>query len=89
MLHRCIGRAARALALVAAGALLATLHGTAANAQAQVFRVGVVTALSGDNAQGGASTKRDYDLWANAVNAAGGIQTGGGKYKVELAYFDD
>jgi branched-chain amino acid transport system substrate-binding protein len=97
MVHRTIGRAARALALVtgralalaAAGALVATLHGSAANAQAQVFRVGVVTALSGDNAQGGASTKRGYDLWANAVNAQGGIQTGGGKYKVELVYFDD
>ena len=90
MLHRSMRRVPRAAALLAAGAIVATLQGGLANAQgAPVFRVGVVTALSGDNAQGGASTKRGYDMWANAVNARGGIQTAGGKYKVELTYFDD
>lgn len=82
--------AGRLGALALGAAFFGAAVGSVATAQQQpVFRVGVVTALSGDNAQGGASTKRGYDLWANAVNASGGVESGGKKYKVELVYFDD
>jgi len=63
--------------------------GSTALAQDVVFKVGVVTALSGDNAQGGEWTKRGYDLWANKVNEQGGIKIGGKGYKVQLVYYDD
>jgi branched-chain amino acid transport system substrate-binding protein len=52
------------------------------------FKVGVVTELSGDLATGGNVTKRGYDLWAQAVNEAGGIPIGGKKYQVKLFYAD-
>jgi len=52
------------------------------------FKVGVVTELSGDLATGGNVTKRGYDLWAQAVNDAGGIAIGGKKYGVKLFYAD-
>jgi len=72
-------------------AVLAALT-TAAPAGAQdargFFKVGVVTELSGDLATGGNVTKRGYDLWAQAVNDAGGIAIGGKKYGVKLFYAD-
>ncbi|MBP1697957.1 MAG: Extracellular ligand-binding receptor, partial [Deltaproteobacteria bacterium] len=46
------------------------------------FKVGVVTSLSGELAFGGTVTKRGYDMWEDAVNAAGGIDIAGKKYKV-------
>ena len=53
------------------------------------FKVGVVTSLSGELAFGGTVTKRGYDMWEDAINAAGGIDIGGKKYKVKLVYADD
>ncbi len=52
------------------------------------FKVGVVAELSGDLATGGNVTKRGYDLWARAVNEAGGIAVGAKKYPVKLFYAD-
>ena len=52
------------------------------------FKVGVITSLSGDLATGGNVTKRGYDLWANTVNAQGGIQIKDKKYTVKLFYAD-
>jgi len=48
-----------------------------------------VTSLSGELAFGGTVTKRGYDMWEDAVNAAGGIDIAGKKYKVKLVYADD
>jgi branched-chain amino acid transport system substrate-binding protein len=53
------------------------------------FKVGVVTSLSGELAFGGTVTKRGYDMWEDAINAAGGIDIGGKNYKVKLVYADD
>lgn len=52
------------------------------------FKVGVVTSISGDLATGGNVTKRGYDLWAQEVNAQGGIEIKGKKYPVKLFYAD-
>jgi branched-chain amino acid transport system substrate-binding protein len=52
------------------------------------YKVGVVTSISGELATGGNVTKRGYDLWAEAVNAEGGIAIGGKKYPVQLFYAD-
>ncbi len=52
------------------------------------FKVGVVIELSGDLATGGNVTKRGYDLWAQEVNAKGGIDIKGKKYQVKLFYAD-
>ncbi|MFZ1200635.1 MAG: amino acid ABC transporter substrate-binding protein [Desulfobacterales bacterium] len=60
----------------------------AALAERDYYKVGVITSLSGDLATGGNVTKRGYDLWAQTVNAAGGIEIDGKKFKVELVYGD-
>ena len=52
------------------------------------FKVGVITELSGDLVTGGNITKRGYDLWAQEVNAKGGIDIKGKKYPVKLVYAD-
>ena len=61
---------------------------TLALAEEAHFKVGVVTELSGDLATGGNVTKRGYDLWARAVNEAGGIAVAGKKFPVKLYYAD-
>jgi branched-chain amino acid transport system substrate-binding protein len=60
-----------------------------ARAQAPVFRAGVITSLSGENILGGNLTKHGYDLWAETVNAQGGVEVGGQRYMVEMYYGDD
>jgi len=52
------------------------------------FKVGVITSLSGPLATGGNVTKYGYDMWANTLNAQGGIEIQGKKYKVQLFYSD-
>ena len=52
------------------------------------FKVGVITELSGDLVTGGNITKRGYDLWAQEINAKGGIDIKGKKYPVKLVYAD-
>jgi len=54
----------------------------------EAFKIGVITELSGDLATGGNITKRGYDLWAQEVNAKGGIDIKGKKYPVKLIYAD-
>ena len=52
------------------------------------FLVGVVTELTGELTYGGNITKRGYDLWAEKVNEAGGIEINGEKYLVQMVYGD-
>jgi len=79
----------RAILSTLALAASLTLAGTAPAEEAKnVFKVGVVTELSGDLATGGNVTKRGYDLWAQEVNAKGGIEIKGKKYPVKLYYAD-
>lgn len=53
------------------------------------YKVGVITSLSGDLAEGGSVTKRGYELWGQTTNAAGGVLVKGKRYKVELKFADD
>ncbi|HYM68852.1 MAG TPA: amino acid ABC transporter substrate-binding protein [bacterium] len=56
---------------------------------ADVIKIGAPLAATGADAREGALTKDGYDLWAETVNAAGGIKVGGTAYKVEIVYYDD
>jgi branched-chain amino acid transport system substrate-binding protein len=53
-----------------------------------VYKIGVITSLSGGLATGGNVTKQGYEMWAKRVNEAGGIAVGGKKYPVKLIYGD-
>jgi len=54
-----------------------------------VFKIGVVTSLTGIWAKGGYNTKRGYDIWADMVNSRDGIKVGTRRYPVQLIYCDD
>ncbi|HZT06536.1 MAG TPA: amino acid ABC transporter substrate-binding protein [Chloroflexota bacterium] len=51
--------------------------------------IGAPLGITGSAAAEGVLTKNGYDLWAEAVNQAGGIKAGGKTYKVEIKYYDD
>lgn len=60
-----------------------------ADAQGKEFRVGVALSLSGIFSRDAALFKETYDLWAETVNAAGGIKVKGTGYPVRITYYDD
>lgn len=62
--------------------------GQGGGSKSDVFKIGAVLELSGPSATGGQVAKRGYELWANTVNAKGGIKIGGQSYKVELKIQD-
>jgi len=73
-------------AVVVMGALGVTagaLHGE------EILKLGAPLAATGADAREGALAKQGYDLWADAVNARGGIKAGPHTYKVQIVYYDD
>ena len=74
-----LGIAALAFGLMAAAGLAA--------AQATI-KIGAPLALSGGLADEGKKQAAAYDLWLERVNAAGGINVGGTRMKVELVTYD-
>ena len=79
------------LAALLFGAFLGPVPGgpTEARAQAKEFRVGVALSLSGIFSRDAALFKEVYDLWAETVNAAGGIKVKSAGYPIRLTYYDD
>lgn len=55
----------------------------------KTIKMGVVAALSGAGAIWGTTFNRTFQLQAEQINAAGGLQVGGEKYKIELIPLDD
>jgi branched-chain amino acid transport system substrate-binding protein len=71
------------VALAAAGVAVA------ANAFAQqTIRIGAPLPITGPLAPEAVKQQRGYDLWAEQVNKAGGINVGGKRMKVEIVYQD-
>lgn len=69
--------------------LVGGLLGTAMTAHAQdVIRIGAPLALTGGLADEGKKQQIAYDMWLKRVNAAGGVQVGAKKMKVELISYD-
>ncbi len=56
---------------------------------AETIRIGVNAPLTGDIPKVGEGTKFAAQMWLEDVNAAGGIEVGGKKYKVELIIEDN
>jgi branched-chain amino acid transport system substrate-binding protein len=74
-------------ALIAVAALAWT--GAGPSAGEDILKVGAPLAVTGATAREGALTKQGYDLWAETVNAHGGMKVGGTSYKVQIVYYDD
>jgi branched-chain amino acid transport system substrate-binding protein len=59
-----------------------------ASAQDKVIKIGAPLPLTGDLAPEGLKQRQGYDLWADQVNATGGIKVGNDHYKVQIVYYD-
>jgi branched-chain amino acid transport system substrate-binding protein len=73
------------------GAIACLLLGAAAMAapvSAETIRIGAPLALTGALADEGKKQAAAYELWLERINAAGGIDVGGKKMKVELVTYD-
>lgn len=70
-------------------AAAATLAWAGANAAAEPVRIGLSMAKTGDFAAAGAGQLNAYQLWADQVNAGGGMDVAGTKRPVELVVYDD
>ncbi len=77
--------------LLAAGmaAILGAGFAPPAQAAQEVLKIGAPLAATGADAREGALAKQGYDLWAETVNAHGGIKVDGKTYRVEIIYYDD
>lgn len=55
----------------------------------EVIKIGASVSLTGNLSRFGNMVKSGYELWADEVNARGGIQVGDKKIPVEIIYYDD
>lgn len=78
-------RAVRALVLVATVVTSLAVPIAAAD---RTLRIGAPLPLTGPLSPEGLKQKNGYDLWAEKVNAAGGIKAGADRYKIEIVYND-
>jgi branched-chain amino acid transport system substrate-binding protein len=78
----------RTIAHAALALSLALSTWSCAAQAADVVRIGAPLALTGNLADEGKKQALAYDLWLARVNAAGGIDVGGQKMKVELLTYD-
>ncbi|MDB5847980.1 MAG: putative branched-chain amino acid-binding protein, partial [Rhodoferax sp.] len=76
-------KAARLTAALAAATLLAGA------AQAQTLKIGVIAPLTGGGAPWGLAAAEAPRILADEVNAKGGLEVGGKKYKIEVVAYDD
>src|SRR6185436_1780051 len=60
-----------------------------AGVQQKEFKVGVALSMSGIFSKDASLFKEVYDLWAETVNKAGGIQVKGAGYPIRVTYYDD
>jgi len=58
-------------------------------AEGGVIRIGASVPLSGEFARLGKMVHNGYELWAQEINARGGIQVGNRRLPVQMVYYDD
>jgi branched-chain amino acid transport system substrate-binding protein len=75
-------------AVVAPGLLAACGGDNGGGGGAASFKVGAVLELSGADATGGQLARRGYQFWVDTVNAKGGIDVAGKKYRVQMVVAD-
>jgi branched-chain amino acid transport system substrate-binding protein len=64
------------------------LAATVASSQTNVITFGAALPLTGSLATEGEKHLHGYEMWKDAVNAAGGIKVGDKTYKVDIKYYD-
>src|SRR5512146_1157483 len=70
-------------------ATLAACGSTSAGGGSDTLVFGAPVSLTGSLSHEGTDTLNGYNLWADQVNAKGGIKVGDKTYKVKIKYYDD
>ncbi|HEX6544158.1 MAG TPA: amino acid ABC transporter substrate-binding protein [Ktedonobacterales bacterium] len=70
-------------------AVLAGCGGNTAGSGSDTLVFGAPVSLTGSLSHEGTDTLNGYNLWADQVNAKGGIKVGDKTYKVKIKYYDD
>ncbi|HEU5349937.1 MAG TPA: ABC transporter substrate-binding protein, partial [Ktedonobacterales bacterium] len=78
-----------ALLVLALPTTLAACGGTTAGGGSDTLVFGAPVSLTGSLSHEGTDTLNGYHLWADQVNAQGGIKVGDKTYKVQIKYYDD
>jgi branched-chain amino acid transport system substrate-binding protein len=76
-------------ALVLVGALAGCGSSSTAAGKSGTLLFGAPISLTGSLSHEGTDTLNGYNLWADQVNAQGGIKLGDTTYKVQIKYYDD
>lgn len=74
---------------LALGALAACGTGSSGNTSSGTLVFGAPVSLTGSLSHEGTDTLNGYNLWADQVNAHGGIKVGSTTYTVKIKYYDD
>jgi branched-chain amino acid transport system substrate-binding protein len=77
----------RTIVVLCTLALLAAFTGCAP--KEQVIKIGFSIPLTGDNPMVGEGSKNTGEIIKERINAAGGLEVGGKKYKLEFVYLDN
>ncbi len=77
------------LVLILPAALAACGGSGGASSGSDTLVFGAPVSLTGSLSHEGTDTLNGYQLWAEQVNAAGGIKVGDKTYKVKIKYYDD
>ncbi len=88
LLRATVNRGRRAVPLWMAAIAAASVFGLQAAHAQEVIKFGAPLPITGPLAPEALKQKQGYDLWANQVNLAGGINVAGKKMKVEIVYID-
>ena len=88
LLRSTVGRFRRAVPLLLTTVVAASVFGIQPVHAQEMIKFGAPLPITGPLAPEALKQKQGYDLWANQVNLAGGINVAGKKMKVEIVYID-
>jgi branched-chain amino acid transport system substrate-binding protein len=88
LLRSTVNRGRRAVPLWMAAVAAASVFGFQTAHAQEIIKFGAPLPITGPLAPEALKQKQGYDLWANQVNLAGGINVAGKKMKVEIVYID-
>ena len=88
LLRSTVGRLRRAVPLLLTNVVAASVFGIQPVHAQETIKFGAPLPITGPLAPEALKQKQGYDLWANQVNLAGGINVAGKKMKVEIVYID-
>jgi len=88
LLRSTVGRFRRSVPLLLTTVVAASVFGIQPVHAQETIKFGAPLPITGPLAPEALKQKQGYDLWANQVNLAGGINVAGKKMKVEIVYID-